>query len=126
MPLRAFKPSFSGNDLKRLVEFAGSVIFGFRPADDFDAGIEGDDRFGVAVFHGRRIPSRDGVVEVDMLVAAVKPPAGHLLPIPVGPFLDDLAPLLGEGQVDGLVLRALGKPKAFCARASSLGVWQGR
>ena len=50
-----------------------------------------------------RIDLRNGVIEADMGVAAVEPPARDLLPVAVRPFLDDLAPFPGEFQVDRLV-----------------------
>ena len=47
------------------------------------------------------------------VVAAVEPPAGHVVAIAIGPFLNHLGPLAGEGEVDRLILLALGQAEGL-------------
>ena len=69
----------------------------------------------------RRVAFGDGVVEVDVLVAAVEPPPGHLVPVTIGPLLNDLAPFLGEGPVERLVPRALWQAKSLLSAGVLVG-----
>ena len=65
------------------------------------------------MFDDRRVTLGDGVIEVNVFISPVEPPAGHLVPIAVRPLLNYLAPFVGEGQIDRLVLCALRQTEGF-------------
>ena len=121
MPLRSFDPARGGDELQRLVEFAGGVVFRSCPADDFNAGVEGDDSVRVAVFDGRCVTLGDGIVEVNVFVAPVEPPAGHFVAVAIRPLLNYLAPFVGEDRIDWLVSRALRQAERFLRSCVFIG-----
>ena len=111
MPLRTLDPSPGGDRLERLVQFTGGVVFGFRPTNQLDPGIESDDGVGVAAFDGIGIDRGNLVIESNPLVAAIEPPSGHLLAVPRRPVMNHFGPLLCKGNVDGLVFGPLRQAK---------------
>jgi len=111
VPLRAIHPARGWENIKRLVQFAGGVIFGAGVAHQLDARVEGDNRLRVAPLDRVGVDAGDRFVELDMLVAAIEPPTRDLVAVACRPFVNDLGPLVREILVDRLVLSPLRQPE---------------
>ena len=82
-----------------------------RRLDMTVAGLEGNGRLRVAAFDRVGVDAGDRFVELDVLVAAVKPPTRDLVAVACRPFMNDLGPLMRELLVDRLVLSPLRQPE---------------
>ena len=113
VPLGTIHPAGFGNVLEGIVQFAGGIVFRLGMAHEFDAGIKSHNGIGIASFYGISINLGNILIEVNVHIAAVKPPACHLITVSGRPLINNLRPLFGKSYIKRLILGTFGQPECL-------------
>ena len=103
MPLRSTDKPGHRMNVKRLVQLARRVVLGLGPPHQLHAWVERRQGRRIPVMNRSGVSLRNLIIEPNLCVATIEPPAGDLVSVAVGPFLNHARPTAGKRLIDWLV-----------------------